>query len=438
MCGRARNGRNARDIHAQVVDEFDEGDLDSGGDGGGGGLGSAPSGSSGGSRRDQAGRASKFTASKPKSRKSQPAPSDSSKVVKEEDGSTAPQDTSTSKFVKDEPTEVVAGSDADRDDQSPQEQAEHEGATSHGSGKKIRVCADVSGNVDRWEASNRENLAPGTYIPILRNARPTDDEGAASKELVVDFVRWGLIPSYTKPGDPHNYFRMFNARSETVLSNRVFARLVRRKRCVVLLQGFYEWKKVAKKSQPYYLHDPNMKTLYVAGLYDELVDKETGSVLRTCTMMTKDASKSIRWLHDRQPLILPDAAAVKAWLDPDTEPQAAWQAAVKTANAMDNLKTHPVTPKMTSMKYREADASHDMTRKKSSIKNMFAAVGKRNTSSPTKAPPKPLKSPTKRKAPSEPQRSPAPKKVPSPKKSAKAAPRSMKSIASFFAKASKK
>lgn len=62
--------------------------------------------------------------------------------------------------------------------------------------------------------------------------------------LVAGGRRWGLVPGYTKPTVKPDYFRMFNARSESVLEKPVFSRLMRSCRCIVLLNGFYEWKKV--------------------------------------------------------------------------------------------------------------------------------------------------------------------------------------------------
>jgi putative SOS response-associated peptidase YedK len=81
-------------------------------------------------------------------------------------------------------------------------------------------------------------------------------------------LQWGLIPSYTKPNEKLDFFRMFNARIETVPEKPVFRRLVARKRCVVLLDGFYEWTTDQfKQKQPYYIHLSG-RPMKMAGLYD--------------------------------------------------------------------------------------------------------------------------------------------------------------------------
>jgi putative SOS response-associated peptidase YedK len=81
--------------------------------------------------------------------------------------------------------------------------------------------------------------------------------------------RWGLVPSYTKHGDKLDHYKMFNARAETVNVKGVFKRLLPSKRCVVLLNGFYEWKKEAGgKKQPHFISFGEDDVLQMAGLYD--------------------------------------------------------------------------------------------------------------------------------------------------------------------------
>lgn len=121
-------------------------------------------------------------------------------------------------------------------------------------------------------------------------------------ELTVRFMKWGLVPSYTKADATPNYFMMFNARSETLAERPAFRRLIHAKRCIVLLNGFYEWKKVDKREkQPYYLtlapeKDEKPAVMYLAGLYDRWQD------VFSFTILTKPSCKSIQWLHDRMPV----------------------------------------------------------------------------------------------------------------------------------------
>jgi putative SOS response-associated peptidase YedK len=90
-------------------------------------------------------------------------------------------------------------------------------------------------------------------------------------------MRWGLIPSWTKRDEAPDYYRIFNARADTAPDKPVFARLLARRRCVVLLNGFYEWRSEGNKAaglvkQPYYLHAEGADDdtpLRAAGLYDK-------------------------------------------------------------------------------------------------------------------------------------------------------------------------
>lgn len=91
------------------------------------------------------------------------------------------------------------------------------------------------------------NLAPGAWTPIIRRSRD-------ASQVEIQTMRWGLVPSYTKPHEKPDPWRLFNARSETVSEKPAFRRLVPTKRCLVLLDGFYEWKAEGKSGkQPYFV-----------------------------------------------------------------------------------------------------------------------------------------------------------------------------------------
>jgi putative SOS response-associated peptidase YedK len=158
-------------------------------------------------------------------------------------------------------------------------------------------------------------------------------------------MQWGLIPSFTKPTDKPDFWRMFNARSESIREKPSFRRLVPSKRCVVLLNGFFEWKKEGKIKQPYYIYLVNENTgkeepMAMAGLWDvwyrdspeeegkEVEDEKTKvkgggggggfvkpkEVMYTYTILTTESSKELQWLHDRMPVILKDEEAQHMWL----------------------------------------------------------------------------------------------------------------------------
>lgn len=114
--------------------------------------------------------------------------------------------------------------------------------------------------------------------PICRIPNSANDEvGAVAlfcllKEPVC--ARWGLVPSFTKKGSLLNHYRMFNARSERLRESPVFKRLIHSKRCVVVMNGFYEWhKESSKKKQPYYIHFGEKNITKFAALYDTFESK---------------------------------------------------------------------------------------------------------------------------------------------------------------------
>uniref|UniRef100_A0A2P2K313 Embryonic stem cell-specific 5-hydroxymethylcytosine-binding protein-like n=1 Tax=Rhizophora mucronata TaxID=61149 RepID=A0A2P2K313_RHIMU len=105
----------------------------------------------------------------------------------------------------------------------------------------------------------------------------------------------------------------FNARSESVGEKPSFRRLLTRTRCLVPVEGFYEWKKDGSKKQPYYIHFKDGRPLVLAALYDHWQNSE-GETLYTFTILTTSASSALLWLHDRMPVILGNKKATDAWL----------------------------------------------------------------------------------------------------------------------------
>uniref|UniRef100_A0A453NFD2 Embryonic stem cell-specific 5-hydroxymethylcytosine-binding protein n=1 Tax=Aegilops tauschii subsp. strangulata TaxID=200361 RepID=A0A453NFD2_AEGTS len=106
----------------------------------------------------------------------------------------------------------------------------------------------------------------------------------------------------------------FNARSESVKEKASFRRLIPKNRCLVAVEGFYEWKKDGSRKQPYYIHFRDERPLVFAALFDTWTNSE-GETLHTFTILTTHVSTSLKWLHDRMPVILGDEDSVNAWLN---------------------------------------------------------------------------------------------------------------------------
>ncbi|MGH7962508.1 MAG: SOS response-associated peptidase [Candidatus Binatia bacterium] len=150
----------------------------------------------------------------------------------------------------------------------------------------------------------RYNIAPSQ--PVLAVLRETDD-GAPRVEL----LRWGLIPSWAK--DPAIGDRMINARAETVAEKPSFRRALQKRRCLVLADGFYEWKKEGKKKVPLFITLKSREPFGFAGLW-ETWRSSTDETLRSCTIITTTPNTLMESLHNRMPVILPREAEA-LWLD---------------------------------------------------------------------------------------------------------------------------
>jgi putative SOS response-associated peptidase YedK len=138
------------------------------------------------------------------------------------------------------------------------------------------------------------NIAPSEYVAAVRN----------NGENVVEPIRWGLIPSWAK--DVKVGYKMINARSETLSEKPAYRNPIKKKRCLILADGFYEWKhpKGSRAKIPYFIRPKNGDPFAFAGLWDNWTPPDKDETLKTCTVITTDANELVRDLHDRMPVIL--------------------------------------------------------------------------------------------------------------------------------------
>ena len=153
----------------------------------------------------------------------------------------------------------------------------------------------------------RFNIAPSQ--PLL--AIPNDGANTAT------FFIWGLIPMWAK--DPSIGNRLINARGETVAEKPSFRGSFKYKRCLILADGFYEWKSNPDKKTktPYFIHMKDRKPFAFAGLWDSW-ESPDGSSIKTCTIITTEPNELMAPIHNRMPVILHTRNYAK-WLD--TSPQ---------------------------------------------------------------------------------------------------------------------
>ena len=149
----------------------------------------------------------------------------------------------------------------------------------------------------------RYNIAPTQFLAAVRN----DDN--QQRELVM--LRWGLVPFWAK--DPSIGNRMINARAETVAEKPSYRAAYRHRRCVVLADGFYEWRREGDTKTPYFISLANGSPFALAGLWENWTDKESGESLQTTTLITTAANDFMTPLHHRMPVILESGTAGE-WL----------------------------------------------------------------------------------------------------------------------------
>jgi putative SOS response-associated peptidase YedK len=172
---------------------------------------------------------------------------------------------------------------------------------------EVRARFQIAEAVD---VRSRFNVAPGDEVLAVT----TDRDGAPRGEL----LRWGLVPTWAK--SPDTGLKMINARVETVAERPAFRRAWERYRCLIVADGFYEWRRApGAPKQAFHITLRDAGLFAFAGLWAIWYGPD-GTKLRTCTILTTAANSTISPLHDRMPIILA-ADAEAPWLDSATPPR---------------------------------------------------------------------------------------------------------------------
>ncbi|MAE78025.1 MAG: hypothetical protein CMJ85_14270 [Planctomycetes bacterium] len=176
--------------------------------------------------------------------------------------------------------------------------------TLHSEAGEIQVHADV----DRCPVfPPRFNIAPTQEVIAVGQDR--------NGRRLARTLRWGLVPSWAD--DPKIGSRMINARSESVAEKPAFKEAFRRRRCLVLADGFYEWRKDGGASVPFHIRMSGGGLFAFAGLWERWPDP-SGKPLMTCTILTKAADAAVRELHDRLPVVI-EPGDYTEWLDAERQ-----------------------------------------------------------------------------------------------------------------------
>ena len=175
----------------------------------------------------------------------------------------------------------------------------------------------------------RYNIAPTQPIAIVRLM-----EG--KRQFVL--ARWGLLPSWVK--DPKTFTLLINARAESVSDKPAFRAAMKRRRCLIPADGFYEWQARGGRKQPYYVRAKSGEPLAFAGLWETWTGPN-GEELDTATVITTDANRTLMHIYDRMPVIVPPAA-FDLWLDTN-HVDARTAEAVLLPAPNDLLEAYPVS-----------------------------------------------------------------------------------------------
>ena len=157
-------------------------------------------------------------------------------------------------------------------------------------GNDIKQIAQELGVDPPQKFTPRYNAAPSQALPVVSSAQRQQ----------VALYEWGVIPFWAKEKGQ----RLINARAETVAEKSTFKKSFQQRRCLVLADGYYEWKKTAAGKVPHRLVLADEHPFVFAGIWDEHTNKSTGEVLRDFCIITTAASPNIAHIHDRMPVIL--------------------------------------------------------------------------------------------------------------------------------------
>ena len=167
------------------------------------------------------------------------------------------------------------------------------------------AVARLFGVADAPEVEPRYNIAPTQFVATVREA---------GGPRAVAMLYWGLVPFWAK--EQSIGARMINARSETLGEKPSFRNAFKRRRCLVLADGYYEWQRSGAIKQPYFISFEDGEPFGMAGLWERWRDPATDETLESCCIVTTSPSAAVAHVHDRMPVIVPPARYAE-WLDPD-------------------------------------------------------------------------------------------------------------------------
>ena len=214
------------------------------------------------------------------------------------------------------------------------------------------MCFTVNVNLIKEELQNRYGatlIDPDKYRPSYYYhafGLPSLPVICSDEPKMIQLLKWGLIPSWTKSIDQANIvkYKTFNARSESIESKPSFSSSFRSKRCIIPVAGFFEWQHVGDQKIPWYIYHSEYEIFSFAGLYDKWVESSTGEIHSTFSIVTTDANDLMEGIHNsgkRMPVIL-NKSSESRWLDLTIAGEEALKMLVPCP--ADLLRAHTISP----------------------------------------------------------------------------------------------
>jgi putative SOS response-associated peptidase YedK len=182
----------------------------------------------------------------------------------------------------------------------------------------------------------RYNIAPTQPVAVIANG----------ESRALELFKWGLIPSWAK--DPAIGNRLINARAETLAEKPSFRAALNKRRCLILADGFYEWKREGKSKTPMYIQMKDGQPFAFAGLW-EVWKSPDDELVKSCTIVTTEPNALMEKIHDRMPVILPPKA-FDLWLSPGELPAEKTLPLLKPF-AASQMKAVAVSPRVNNPKF---------------------------------------------------------------------------------------
>jgi putative SOS response-associated peptidase YedK len=189
------------------------------------------------------------------------------------------------------------------------------------------LCYTIEINLTREQLVKRFNANLDPDLPFRKGQRinafslPACPVICADNPESIKLLKWGLIPVWARDEEyAHNIrLKTFNAKAETITEKASYRHLIKSKKCLVLVNGFYEWQARGIEKQPYFINVKDTEAIALAGLYDNWANHATGEIIDTFTIITTRANPLLEKIHNtkkRMPVIL-SMQDEQAWIDPD-------------------------------------------------------------------------------------------------------------------------